>query len=259
MNAADAWPGERLIKAEQCTLIWSEPLRGGGREVVKMYRRRPLADPIRRWFVPYRVEREFHLLELLFEGGVPCPEPLWWSHGRSPQHGRHEHLATREIAGTIPLVHWLRGQGPGARPDLSPVFRIARRMHECGISHGAFYPTNILAAPRRSPVGFFVIDMAHGCRFPQSIVGTLPAAYDLLDMLRGISRRHPIDDCERWISGYGLSAADRQRLLARLPDHRLERPWRHIRRAGTDARAVWQRFLRPDATAAASRASAGAP
>ena len=255
MKATEAWPDERLIKAEQCTLIWSEPLRGGGREVVKMYRRRPLADPIRRWFVAYRVEREFHLLQHLFEGGVPCPEPQWRSHGRSPQHGRYEQLATREIAGTMPLVDWLRSQGPSARPDLAPLFRIARRMHESGVAHGAFYPTNILAAPQRSPVQYFVIDMAHGCRFPQGIVGSLPAAYDLLDMLRGISRRYPIDDCEQWVSGYGLNAADRQHLLARLPDHRLERPWRHIRRAGTDARAVWQRLLRPGAIADASRAS----
>ena len=255
MSATEAWPDERLIKAEQCTLIWSEPLRGGGREVVKLYRRRPLADPIRRWFVAYRVQREFHLLQHLLAGGVPCPEPLWWSHGRSRRHGRHEQLATREIAGTTPLVDWLRSLGSSSRPDLAPLFRIARRMHECGVAHGAFYPTNILAAPRRFPVEFFVIDMAHGCRFPQSIVGTLPATYDLLDLLRGISRRHPIDDCERWVAGYGLSAADRQRLLARLPDHRLERPWRHFRRAGTDARAVWQRFLRPGAIAGASRAS----
>lgn len=259
MNAVDTWTDERLIKAEQCTLIWSEPLRGGGREVVKMYRRRPLADPVRRWFVPYRVEREFHLLGHMFESGVPCPEPLWWSHGRNAQHGRHEQLATREIADTIPLVQWLRALGPAVRPDLAPLFRIARRMHECGVAHGAFYPTNILVAPQRSALEFFVIDMAHGCRFPKSIVGRIPAAYDILDMLRGISRRHPIDDCERWISGYGLEDADRRRLLARLPDYRLERPWRHIRRASTDARAAWQRLLRPGVSVAASRAPAGAP
>jgi len=252
MNATDARPGERLIKAEQCTLIWSEPLRSGGREVVKMYRRRPLADPVRRWFVAYRVEREFHLLAHLFESGVPCPEPLWWSHGRSPQHGRHEQLATREIAGTIPLVQWLRALGPATRPDLAPLFRVARRMHECGVSHGAFYPTNILVAPQRVPQEFFAIDMAHGCRFPQGIVGTQPAAYDLLDMLRGISRRHPIDDCENWLEGYGLECAERQRLLERLPAHRLERPWRHLRRAATDARAAWQRLVTPTASAGAS-------
>lgn len=259
MNAAQAWTGEQLFKAEQCTLIWSEPLPGGGREVVKMYRRRPVADPIRRWFVPYRVQREFGLLEHLSQAGVPCPEPLWWSHGSSPQHGRHEELATREIGGTIPLVDWLRSAGPSMRPDLAPLFRIARRMHECGVAHGAFYPTNILAAPQRAPVDFFVIDLAHGCRFPRSIVGTRPAAYDLLDMLRGISRRYPIDECERWVAGYDMSDADRQRLLTRLHDHRLERPWRHLRRAETDVRAVWQRLPGHRISAGASRSSAATP
>jgi len=256
MTVGSSRTGETLIKAESCTLIWSEPLHGGGREVVKMYRRRPLADPVRRWFVPYRVEREFHLLEHLFENGVACPEPLWWSHGRNRQHGRHELLATREIAGAVPLVDWLRARGRAAVPDLAPLFGLARRMHACGISHGAFYPTNILAAPANSPTAFHVIDFAHGCRFPQDIVGTRPAEFDLLDMLRGIARRQPLGDCTSWIAGYGLDAAETRRLLARLPDHRLERPWRHIRRAESDARAVLSRFLRRGASGAASRASA---
>ena len=246
--------GERLIKAEQCTLIWSGPLADGGREVVKLYRRRPWADPVRRWFVPYRVEREYQLLAHLCSYAVPCPEPLWWRQGRNQAHGRHELLATREIPATLPLVDLLRARGLSPVVDLEPLFRLARRMHECGVSHGAFYPTNILASvPATGSPRFFVIDMAHGCRFPGSIVGTRPAQFDLLDMLCGIARRQPLDKCARWLAGYGLDGGAVKRLLLKLPDHRLERPWRHIRRAETDSRAVWRRITE-SARQAASRA-----
>ncbi|MEX0898978.1 MAG: hypothetical protein WD944_10755 [Steroidobacteraceae bacterium] len=105
--------------------------------------------------------------------------------------------------------------------------------------------------PRRQPV-FHAIDMAHACRFPHSIVGTRPAEFDLLDMLRVIERRHPLKNCDRWIAGYGLDAAGVERLLGRLEHHRIKRPWRHLHRAETDTRAAWDRLSRP----AASRASA---
>ena len=244
-----AMPGvarERLIKAEQCTLIWSEPRADGGREVVKLYRQRPLADPVRRWFVPYRVEREFHLLAHLCSHAVPCPEPLWWRQGRNQTHGRYELLATREVPGTLPLVDLLRARGPLPVPDLAPLFVLARRMHECGVSHGAYYPTNILVSgPATRSARFFVIDMAHGCRFPGSIVGTRPAEFDLLDMLCGIARRQPLDDCTRWLADYGLEAGAVNRVLLELHSHHLERPWRHIRRTETDARVLLRRVAGP--------------
>lgn len=254
MTASRSLLDERLIKAEQCTLIWSAPLPGGGREVVKMYRRRPLADPLRRWFVPYRVQREFDLLAHLASHGVACPEPLWWSHGRSRTHGRYELLATREIADAMPLADLLRQRD--AEPDLAPLFAMARRMHECGISHGAFYPANILVtSAARTALSFHVIDLAHGSHFSRSIVGSRPARFDVFDMLRGIERKRPLGDCTAWLAAYGLGLAEVQRLLTRFPNHRLERPWRHIRRAETDARAAWQRLARRSVSAAPSRAS----
>ncbi len=239
----------RLIKAEPKTLIWSEPLASGGRAVVKMYRRKSFYDPARRWLVPYRVEREFELLTHLHRHAVPCAEPLWWSHGRNRANGRHELLATREIEGAVPLAELL--SGTATRPDLAALFRLARRMHECGISHGAFYPTNVLALmPPGAPPACYLIDMAHGCRFTGSIVGTRPAVFDLLDMLRAIERRRLLDGCATWIAGYGLGADQIELLMRKLHGHRLERPWRHLHRIETDARAAWDRITRP----AASRA-----
>lgn len=239
MIAAELGPDQKLIKAEPKTLIWSEPLAVGGRAVVKMYRHRPFFEPARRWVLPYRVEREFELLAHLHQNGVPCAEPLWWSHGRNAEHGRHELLATRELAGTVPLVESLRDADRAAMPDLTGLFRLARRMHECGVSHGAFYPTNILVTMAANRVlDFHVIDLAHGCRFASGIIGTRPAEFDLLDMMRGIARKQPLMDCTHSLAGYGQGSDAIARLMRELRDHRLERPWRHLRRAETDARAA---------------------
>ena len=256
MTGVEARPDQILIKAEPGTLIWTEPLPDGGRAVVKMYRRRPLLDPVRRWFSPCRVEREHDLLAHLHRNGVPCPEPLWWSRGISHGHGRHELLATREIPGTAPLAEQLRATAATTAWDLTPLFQIARRMHEAGVSHGAYYPTNFLVSmPMRDPPVLHLIDLAHGCRFSRSIVGAPPAEFDVLDMLRAIERRYPLTNCERWLAGYGLDTAGIDRLMRRFERHRIEKPWRHLHRAETDTRAAWDRLTRP----AASRASAAAP
>ena len=235
---------QTLIKAEAKTLIWSEPLQGGGRAVVKMYRRRGPFEPLRRLWVPYRVEREYLLLKRLHENGIPCPEPIRWSKGKDRRHGRYEILVTREIPATEPLADLMK-RAPSAVPDLAPLFRIARRMHDAGVAHGAFYATNILVSvPPGDPPHYHLIDMAHGCRFRHGIAGTRPAIFDVLDMLRAIERRMPIDDCARWLAGYGTGEDGTRQFLKMLESHRLERPWRHIRRAETDAREALDRFGR---------------
>jgi Lipopolysaccharide kinase (Kdo/WaaP) family len=236
---------QTLVKAEARTLIWTEPLADGTRGFYKMYRRRGLLNFLRPGFAPYRVEREFRLLERLHAGGVPCAEPLSWSHGRNRRHGWHEILVTREIPSAKPLKNLLLAEPAGA-PDLAPLFAAARRMHARGVAHGAFYAANVMVTvPPGDPARFHVIDLAHGCRFARDIAGTPPADYDLLDMLRSLERVIPIDDRERWIAGYGPDAGATDRILAQLPGHRLERPWRHIRRAETDAREFLARIAQP--------------
>jgi tRNA A-37 threonylcarbamoyl transferase component Bud32 len=240
MTPADATPEHRLIKAEPGTIVWSEPLAGGGRAVVKLYRHRPVHDPLRRWFLAYRAEREYRILEILHRQGVACPEPLRWSHGRDRAYGRHELLATREIEGAVPLVDLL---DLAAAPSLTPLFAIARRMHECGVAHGAFYPRNILVTrPVGQPAGYHLIDFAHGRRFRRSIVGSRPADYDLLDLLRMVARQAPVKDADAWLAGYGLAGAPASALLDRLATHRIERPWRHLRRIATDACVIRDRL-----------------
>lgn len=236
MALAPGSSDQTLIKAEPGTLIWAEPLPEGGRAFFKMYRRRNFLDPVRHWFVPYRVEREFKLLTRLHECGIPCTEPISWTHGSDRRHGRHEILVTREIPSVVPLKDYLRGN-PDHAPDLTALFALARRMHESGVAHGAFYAANVLlSVPAQDAARFHIIDLAHGCRFSRSVVGTRPAEYDVLDMLRSIERVMPITERARWVEGYGLEAERTERLLAKLAGHRLEWPWRHIRRAETDTR-----------------------
>ena len=64
-------------------------------------------------------------------------------------------------------------------------------------------------------------------------------------MLRSIQRVMPIDERERWVTAYGLTALGTGRLLQRLEGHKLERPWRHFRRMETDARELLSRVFGP--------------
>lgn len=248
----------RLIKAEIGTLIWSERAGDGGRAVIKLYRNRPLHDPLRRLFVPYRAEREYRILERLRRGGVACPEPLGWSHGRDRVHGRTELLATREIEDAVELTELLGRRG--ALPDLAPLFALCRRMHECGVAHGALYPRNVLVSGSGGPVPVFhLIDFAHGRAFAHSLVGTWPARYDLFDLLRTLARESPLDAAAEWLAAYGLPPQAAQALLGQVPEHRMQRPWRHFRRIAVDAFTLrdrlrildrLNRLRRPDATRA---------
>ena len=245
---------QTLIKAEDRTLIWAEPLPERRPRLLQDVPAPQFLDPLRHWFVPYRVEREYRLLERLHECGIPCTEPISWSHGRTAATGCHEILVTREIPSVVPLKDLTFARTPTRAPDLAPLFALARRMHECGVAHGAFYAANILlSCPGTDPARFHVIDLAHGCRFSQGIVGTRPAEYDLLDMLRSIERVMPIDGPRAL--GRRLRARRRRHgaTAREAPGAQLERPWRHIRRAETDARE----FLRPRAGRAAVPPSAG--
>ena len=121
MSVARFRANETLIKAEPRTLIWSQPLAGGERVVVKMYRRRSVLDPLQRLVVPYRAEREYRLLAWMRRCGIPCPEPIRWSQGNDRRHGRHDILVTHEIPFSTPLSDLLKRARPRI-PDLrSPV------------------------------------------------------------------------------------------------------------------------------------------
>lgn len=255
--SSGAEPGQVLIKAEYRTLVWSEPLPGGGRAIKKMYRRRPFYDPLRRWFIPYRAEREFTVLSHLARHGVPCSEPLSWSHGRRDPHGRHELLVTREVPGATALDKLL--QRPGAVTDLAPLLRLIRRMHDCGVSHGGMAPRNILVTFAAGAPDFHLIDMSYSHVFPRGIAGTRMAKFDLLDLMYRIGRHFPEESCRAWLAAYGLDETAVQDLMIALGRHRPRRPWSHLRRSETDLRAAMARLRGPGSRAPGDSRSAGPP
>jgi hypothetical protein len=241
LGATGTGPGQVLIKAEFGTLVWSEPMQGGGRAIMKLYRRRPIYDPVRRWLVPYRAEREFKVLSHLVRHGIPCSEPLTWSHGRRDPHGRYELLVTREVTGSTVLDKLL--QRPGAVTDLSSLLRLVRRMHDSGVSHGGMAPRNILVSfPALEAPAFHVIDMSYSQIFPRGIAGTRMATFDLLDLMYRIRGYFPPERCPAWLADYGLDESAAHRLMKGLERYRPRRPWSHLRRGETDLRATMARL-----------------
>ncbi len=236
-----ALPGQTRIKDEFHTLIWSEPLPGGGRQVIKMYRRQPFYETWRRWFLPCRSEWEHRVLARLLRHGIAGPEPLWWRRELHPQYGRCDLLATRENEGAIALDLLL--QQTGATPDLAPVFRLLRRLHDLGVSHGALMPRNILVSlPAGGPPAFQLIDFARSRQFPGAITGTRVASFDLRSLLHAVRGRIPVAQAPGWLAAYGLADAAARRLLRQTAGHRPGRPWRHLRRMEIDIRLAAARL-----------------
>jgi len=242
-----AVPGQTLIKDELHTLIWSEPLPDGGRQVIKMYRRQPFYEPVRRWFLPYRAEREHRVLSRLLGHGIACSEPLWWRRVRDARYGRCDLLATREIEEASSLEQLLGREW--AAPDLALLFRLLRRMHDSGVSHGALMPRNILVS--RATDGqpaFHLIDLARSRQFPVGIAATRIASFDLKSLLHAVGRYVSLGEASRWLAAYGLAESGARAILAGLARHRPGRPWRHLRRMEIDVRlaaARVRRVLRP--------------
>jgi len=244
LGALGAGPGQNLIKAEYGTLVWSEPLEDGGRAIIKLYRRRPFYDPLRRWFLPYRAEREFKALTHLVRHGIPCSEPLSWSHGRRDPHGLYELLVTREVAGATSLDKLLKR--PGAVTDLASLLRLVRHMHDSGLSHGGLAPRNILVSfPAAGAPAFHIIDMSYSCIFPRGIAGTRMATFDLLDLIYRIGSHFPAERCRAWLADYGLDASAVQKLMRGLEHYRPRGHWAHLRRGETDLRSALARLISP--------------
>jgi len=237
----EALPGQTLIKEETHTLIWSEPLPAGGRQVIKMYRRQPFYEPASRWLLPYRAEREHGALSRLLRHGIACSEPLWWRRVRDARYGRCDLLATREIEKASPLELLLRREK--AAPDLTPLFRLLRRMHDSGVLHGALMPRNVLVSrPVDGQPAFHLIDLARSRQFPTGIAATRIAFFDLKSLLHAVGKEVPLKQAANWLAAYGLAESDTQAILAGLARHRPGRPWRHLRRMEVDVRLAAARI-----------------
>jgi len=234
-------PGdEPLLKSEDTTHVWRVPLPSGGHGILKLYRRRGGLNVWRGKLVAFRVPREFEALCVLADGGVPCSQPLLWGWGTAVEHGHFEVLVTRAIPGAASLRERLVHEGGGWRTeDLQPLFPLVRRLHRCGIYHGALSPKNILVTVESGqPTCFYLIDLARAVVFPRAIVGSSMGRFDLLSLLRRLLQLRPETGCERLLRAYGMGDPEISDLLARLGRFR---PTHHTRnwlalRFGLEAR-----------------------
>lgn len=225
--------GRTLIVVEHGTFIWSEPMESGGRAVVKMYRNRSWIEPLRRGHIlRYRVQREYAALSHLVARDIPCSVPLYWSFGHRPGQGHYEILATREIADAAPLLSkFTPPEGEGTDLDLSELFKHVRCMHENEVFHGALLLSNLLVTfGQDSQPSYHIIDMARTNLFPQSIVGTRMAWYDLLDLTEHIQGYRSDEYCMPLLLTYGLDEESAARLIAQARKYRPSRETRNVLR-----------------------------
>ena len=207
-------PGPGL-KREKGTWIWVEDGPNGIRRVVKLYRLRSRFAEHREEVLGFRAEREYRHLKHLRAAGVPCTEPLAWTHGYNRAHGWHEALITREVPGAHRLDRYLEEQG--TELDLAPLLRTIRRMHDSGFCHQTLYARNILVASG-SPEGerFFIMDVPRGRIFPESIVGNPGALADLRDLFVDLTEAGITRAAIPW-EAYGLDSEGLEQVT---------RPWK---------------------------------
>ena len=195
----------RLIVANRETLIWAQRLEGGIPAVLKMYRRRGEIIWQREKRFRFRVQREFNALAYLDTRGVPCSQPIFWSRGCSPQFGRYEILATREIENVAQLDTLFSANDPAvAAPSLRAAYELIRRMHQSGCHHGRMFGRNILVARWDTQPEAYILDMPNAILFPYDITGTRMAWMDLYFLTVGVAKRAGAAACREPLRRYGL-------------------------------------------------------
>ncbi len=244
-----------LLKVERKTVIWRErEVRPGAAPlVVKVYRHRRWWDGLRSLLFRFRAEREYRRLRHLERGGVAVTPAVGWGFGWTRRDGLHEALVMEEVEGATSLEEWLTARRSGSpdgeartsrHPDLEPLFRLVRAMHEQGLCSQTLYASNILVTPEgkgRGGLRFVLSDLPRSWVFPRSLVGSRLALWDLLDLvytLREAGMAPTPEDLAGYGSGWGGG----------LPGSGLRRklgtdwnPKRRSRRRRRDlvARALW--------------------
>jgi hypothetical protein len=240
-QAVEEWTGPHMeswlcdctfIHHDKDSLLWSQHTEDGTRAVFKMYHHRGPVSWWRERRFRFRVQREFDSLTHLEHHGIPCSKPLFWSFGRSANHGRYEVLATREIPVAVPLVRLLASLPPRQQaPDMSSLFQIVRRMHDSGLYHGSLYLRNVLVTRIGSQDMFHIIDTPKAVVLPYSIVGRRLARTDLSDLTEGVVAYCGPDWTLPLLLHYGMDRSAALDFLSRLRRYRSTKLKRNLQRA----------------------------
>lgn len=203
-----------LIRDSRGKCIWTQNTDTGERAVVKMYHSRNLWDWYRGKAFRFRVQREYDSLAFLHSSGVACSEPLFWSFGQCPGFGRYEILSARMIPDATPLDIHVESLGVGiGHFDFMPLYKMVRLMHEKGFYHGGLLCLrNILVSKDMAgQMNLSLIDTPRSMMFPNSIVGTRMAWFDLLDVSHTVKHLCSADGFRLLLKGYGLSESEADR------------------------------------------------
>jgi len=233
------------LKDEYDTLIFPWPPEGESRLILKIYRRIGILHWMRKHIVGFRARREFRTLGVLRAASIDCCEAMFWGIGHSPEHGRFEVLATREIPGAVTLEEIARSLAPRERAELvARLFEQLARMHRRGVYHGAPYLANVLVTlGEGSSRRFFILDLEKSICFSRDIRGSRMASFDLLNIVNSTRRYVGKIGVRAALAQYGLEAAEIQRVLDAVTAYRSSKFQRYRRRAEFLARGVLSRVL----------------
>ncbi len=221
----------RIIKSEPATLVWRDRRAADDAAVVcKMYRRIRPMKRLRERLSRSPVEREFTVLARLHRAGIPCSEPLLWRTRYTAGDDLGDILVMREILDAETLEQ-VAGRGKGALDalDLTALFRLVRRMHACGVYHGALALRNVLhRQTAREEDTFFLIDTRRSLAFPCDIAEHRMGRRDLLWLCMYIGRYAGTTRLPEWLRAYGLAPAACEEFMRTLHAQRSSRGRRNL-------------------------------
>jgi hypothetical protein len=204
------------IKEDRGTVVFPWPPDGDGRQILKVYGEMGTFNWMRKLVVGYRARREFSTLAVLRAAAVDCCEPLYWGTGRSPEHGRFEMIATREVPRTVTLAGRAASLAPAERAEvLGRAAEQLARAHAAGVYHGAPFLTNVLVcAAGTSTSGIMWVDLEKSICFARDIRGSRMAVFDLVNLVNSIYKFMGTGHARAALGRYGLVDAEAQRVFA---------------------------------------------
>lgn len=228
-----------LIKEERKTVVWRQTLPDGTPSVLKLYRHRKPTWLERRGFYTGRAEREFRALCHLEDHRVACSLPLFWAVGETPETGRYELLATREVAGAVDVRDWLGSEAGKTPLDWTPLFALAAAMHRTGLQHGALLARNVLLAGQH----FHLIDLPRSQRFGRSIEGLDAGLFDLKVLLQSLTPFLPDAPLVAGLTGYPRLSVQAEELVKTMRAQPLNNRRLNTLHAVYTLQSGWSRFF----------------
>jgi tRNA A-37 threonylcarbamoyl transferase component Bud32 len=225
----------QVLAVDNEALIWRKRLADNTAAIIKLYHHRGAISWVREHLFQFRVEREFLTLNHLHHNGIACSKPLFWTKGKLPHYGgRFEALATEEIPNAVSLLEYIN------TPVVDREFQtmlvecgiLVRKMHACGVYHGALYSRNILIGglDRITPHAY-IIDTPKAIVYPFDLTATRLAEIDLMNLCCTLVDQGPLQGFEWFLDGYGIIESARTSLIGHLSGYKPTRHTRNLHRA----------------------------